>query len=178
MEVLLLITVVYGIWLFFAYGIFLPNYRFSKRVQIFQLRDELRELKFSKEISTRAYDISENAISNGIQTLHFINVFDVFRLSNSLENDKKAKQKITERIAEIEKQDSERLKTINSKVSLLIAQTSIMNMIGWLPVFVPLAILFTLFRGFARRIINRSNEVALDSKDHLYSDPLCGAAFA
>ena len=170
MELFLLITAIYGIWLFFAYAILLPNYRYSKRVQIFELRDQLRELKYSKSISNASFNIMEHAISNGINTLSFINLIDVFKISQSIENNIDAKEKIEKRITEVETQKSRELLEIKKKVSYLIAKTSIMNMIGWLPVFIVLLILFRVVRGFATKINIMSNKVALDPKTQRAED--------
>lgn len=159
---ILFITVLYGVWLFFAYAILLPNYRYTKRIQIFKLRDELRNLKYEKQITTRAFDILEDAIKNGINTLPFLNVYDVHKISNEIENTSLLKEEIRLKMEEIEKQ-SEEVKKIQEDVTILIAKTSVMNMIGWLPIFIPLITLFTLFKSSLAPIFNGARKIALNS---------------
>lgn len=170
METLLLITILFGSWLFFAYAILLPNYRYNKRIQIFQLRDKLRELKFQKMISANAFDISENAICNGVRTLSFINVFDVLRISKWLSHDKTASEVLEKRNAIIENQKNNELNEINKSVTVLIAKTSIMNMVGWLPIFIPLLFLFVVVGSFAAKIINMSKGIAFNNSEAVNRD--------
>jgi hypothetical protein len=52
METLFIITLIFAAWLFFVYAIFLPNYRFKKRYEIFALRDQLRYLRLDNKSRT------------------------------------------------------------------------------------------------------------------------------
>ena len=141
MTVLSFVFVGVVAWHYVWEGILAPSFRMEFRMRQFELRDQLRWLRYTDpDLDSRAYNIVQDAINNSILFMGEVGLFSMFHILSLVKEDKALAKRIEGRWEHVEQCKSDELKTINSELATGFSRALAINSGAWL---IPLAFLIS-----------------------------------
>ena len=166
------LLVFFGIWHFFYESVLAPSLRHGYRYNFFELRDNLRNLKISGNLSEKdekIYKILDNSICNMIDTMSIISLGNYITLKKAIEKNEKVKQSIEKTRKFIDSADNKELLEIEKEIQNLGSKTLIINNGGWFAILlIPIFILF-IIAFFSLQFDRLNNVLGKVSSKLIYS---------
>lgn len=154
MVIFFLILVILTFIHFFYEGILAPSLRYSLRLKLFALRDDLRDLKIDRqeELTDEVFCDLQDAINGAIMRVNQIDLSLLKAAHEAIEHDEKLRKRLQARIAMFEACPLEDVKVIRHRCFELLDQALAINSGGLFPYLIPIIIGF-LFADKARSLV-------------------------
>ncbi len=173
MRELLFITLIAFAFIYFVYeGILAPSLRAKLRLDLFALRDELRDLKIEHraELSDEVFRELQTAINGAVTRLNQIDLRLLRNTRLAFQNDEKLRKRVARRIAILEACSVEEVRVIRDKYSDLLDNALIINTAGCIPYLVPVFFGF-LFAESAKTLIQKAFSLSENDLNRIAPPP-------
>lgn len=121
-------------------GIVLPNVRSRVRYEFFALRDRVVMLKANKEIEDSVYRNLMLMINNSIRTLSEMDLIELARFRNLVNNDPKLGKSLAKKTALLMNSDNSEVRDIYNKLGKIGFKTVLFNSSGFVLLLLPIII--------------------------------------
>ncbi|MGE0882356.1 MAG: hypothetical protein AB7P14_02320 [Blastocatellales bacterium] len=143
-----------AIFHFIYTGIILPSLRFRLRLELFRLRDELREIQISDEnkLSPEVFEVLQTLINNTVNLLPRLNAALVHNVTERINSDPVLRHQVDKRLSMIQASNDDRVRRIDLQVGKIISKALRYNMMPLFVYLIPLVIVVWFFGQLAGQI--------------------------
>ncbi|ALU75244.1 hypothetical protein AUW17_08215 [Tenacibaculum dicentrarchi] len=150
----------------------MPSFRLELRYKLFELRDELRNIKSEEnsKVSDDVFDILEGTVCTVINRLPFFSLSAQMDAFKEYESNKSFQNRVEKRKNILEGCQDERIKRINRELIDIASVASVLNAGGWIYIAIPFLLIILTFafitqsiRSFKTILIKETYKVAYAS---------------
>jgi hypothetical protein len=159
---LIILLLVLPLWHFLWESVFLPSFRLKVRLQLFQLRDELRHIRIVNPslVSDDVFSQAERKLNTYIQGLAFIDPFVLRQTDRFLKADVELSERLMKKNQAFDAAAPPQVIAIVEKGVRLAAMSAYVNSGGWMVYALPLAtavLCWSKFRSTLRTLSSASD---------------------
>lgn len=149
MNILAYIIIALGMiaaWHFIYESILLPSFRQQFRFELYQLRDQLREVKaqFPKQCENASFHVLDNSISWQIDNQHKLTCSLLKQTEVQLKNDAEFREKVEHRVKAVEACQLPDYTAVVAARTELFKKALIFNSLSWVPYVFPLIVAWSM----------------------------------
>jgi len=135
-------------------GILLPSIRFSLRLRLYALRDQLRRIQVEDKeaFPAEVFEVLQTGINNSVNLLPRINAFLIHDVAERIKSNAKLKGELASRRAIIEESKDPRVKKIDREIDDVLTKALHYNMLPWSVYLIPLVALVFLLRRLTGQV--------------------------
>lgn len=162
MAVIILILILLTIFHFVYESIIAPSLRIKIRYKLFELRDELRRLKFNEgqNISEDVFKQVDYSVNSSIKHLPFYNFKLLYDAKKEFDSNEKLKKQVEQKIGLIEECHIDSIREIFDKTNRYSSFAFLINTGAWLLYLFPFIVILILIAGFNKALIKLKQYVA------------------
>ncbi len=171
MATIFIILLVLGLFHFIYESILLPSFRLELRYKLFELRDEIRNIKSeeSSNVSDKVFYLLEDTANTVINRLPFFNISTRIDAFKEYEGNKSFQRKVENRRKALEECKDDRVNKINKELIDIATVAFIINSGGWSYILIPILLLLLVFAFVTKSIKSIKNQIIKETYKVAYA---------
>lgn len=159
MTTIFIVLIIFAIFHFIYESILLPSFRLELRYKLFELRDELRNIKSEKnsKVSDDVFYLLEGTVCTVINRLPFFSLSARMDAFKEYESNKSFQNRVEKRKNILESCQDDRIKKINKELIDIATVAFILNSGGWIYIVIPFLLLVFAFAFITKSIRSVKN---------------------